>query len=139
MDTESNDEGDDETSAENYNIRINMSRSYTDVASSAIFLDVFKMVLGYIIMFVYAIVMLGRFNAIEHRLYLTICGILSVILGMFISIGWTGILGSPYTPIHAILPFLMVGIGIDNMFVIVQCWYNINAKVCIYCSTPTCI
>ncbi len=28
--------------------------------------------------------------------------------------------GFPYTPMHSILPFLLLGIGIDDMFVIVQ-------------------
>ena len=112
-----------------FKIRINMSRSYTDVASSAIFLDVFKIMLGYILMFVYTSTMLGRFNILHQRFYLTFSGIFSVVLGILVSVGWTGILGFPYTPVHAILPFLMIGIGIDNMFVIVQCWYNLNSKV----------
>ena len=115
-----------------FKIRINMSRSYTDVASSAIFVDVFKMVLGYIMMFVYTSVMLGKFNVLHQRVYLTFFGISSVVLGILISGGWTCILGFPYTPVHAILPFLMIGIGIDNMFVIVQCWYNLNHQVCIH-------
>ena len=110
-------------------IRIYMSRSFTDVASSESFLDMYKMALGYVIMLVYTSLMLGRFNVVEQRLYLTLCGILSVLMGIAISIGWTGIFGFPYTPVHAILPFLMVGIGIDNMFVIVQCWHNLNIKV----------
>ena len=112
-----------------FDIRIYMSRSYTDVASSAIFVDVYKMALGYVIMIVYTSLMLGHFNAVEQRLYLTLCGILSILMGIAISAGWTGIFGFPYTPLHAVLPFLMVGLGIDNMFVIVQCWYNLNLKV----------
>ena len=119
----------DENSPRKFKIRINMSRSYTDVASSVIFLDMYKMVLGYIIMFIYTSAMLGKFNVLHQRIYLTFCGILSVVLGILISVGWTVILGFPYTPVHAILPFLMIGIGIDNMFVIVQCWYNLNHKV----------
>ena len=120
-----------ENSQRKYKIRINMSRSYTDIASSSIFLDVFRMVVGYVIMFVYTSLMLGKLDILHQRIYLTFCGIFSVVLGVLISVGWTGILGFPYTPVHAILPFLMIGIGIDNMFVIVQCWYNLNHKVCI--------
>ena len=115
-----------------FKIRIYMSRSYTDVASSAIFVDVYKMALGYFVMIVYTSIMLGHFNAVEQRLYLTVCGIISILMGIAISTGWTGILGFPYTPLHAVLPFLMVGIGIDNMFVIVQCWYNLNVKVSLH-------
>ena len=29
---------------------------------------------------------------------------------------------------HAILPFLCLGIGIDDMFVITQCWNNLASK-----------
>ena len=110
-------------------IRINMSRSYTDVASSAIFLEVFKIMVGYILMFLYTSFMLGKFNLVHQRIYLTIVGLLSVVFGILVSVGWTGISGLPYTPLHAILPFLMIGLGIDNMFVIVQCWYNLNRQV----------
>ena len=111
-------------------IRINMSRSYTDLASSAIFLDIFRIIIGYILMFAYTSTMLGKFNVLHQRLYLTFSGIISVVLGILVSIGWTGILGLKYTPVHALIPFLMIGLGIDNMFVIVQCWYNQNSKVC---------
>ena len=109
-----------------------MSRSFTDVASSAIFVEVFKVIFGYILMFVYTSLMLGKFNVVHQRFYLTFMGIFSVILGILVSVGWTGIFGFPYTPVHAILPFLMIGIGIDNMFVIVQCWYNLEKRVNIY-------
>ena len=110
-------------------IRINMSRSYTDVASSAIFLEVFKIMLGYIMMFFYTSFMLGKFNLVHQRIYLTILGMLSVVFGILVSVGWTGISGLPYTPLHALLPFLMIGLGIDNMFVIVKCWYNLDRQV----------
>ena len=106
-----------------------MSRSYTDVASSAIFLEVFKIMLGYILMFLYTSFMLGKFNLVHQRIYLTMLGMLSVVFGILVSVGWTGISGLPYTPLHAILPFLMIGLGIDNMFVIVQCWYNLDRQV----------
>ena len=32
----------------------------------------------------------------------------------------SSLLGFPYTPMHSMLPFLCLGIGIDDMFVIVQ-------------------
>ena len=76
--------------------------------------------------------MLGKFNLVHQRMYLTILGMLSVVFGILVSVGWTGISGLPYTPLHAILPFLMIGLGIDNMFVIVQCWYNLDSQVNIF-------
>ena len=57
----------------------------------------------------------------ENRVLLSFAGIISVILGFIISIGIASLLGYPYTLVHAILPFLCLGIGIDDMFVIIQC------------------
>ena len=110
-------------------IRINMSRSFTDIATETVFLDIFKVVIGFVVMFVYTSLMLGKLNAIHQRLYLTFMGIISVIFGIFVSVGLTGLLGYPYTPVHVLLPFLMIGLGIDDMFVIVQTWYNLRSKV----------
>ena len=67
------------------------------------------MVSGYLIMFLYTIFMLGRVNWVEHRVYLTAAGIFSIAMGLVMSIGLTAIFNLPYTPMHAILPFLCLG------------------------------
>ena len=67
------------------------------------------MVSGYLIMFAYTILMLGRVNLVEHRTYLTAAGIFSVAMGLSISIGISSVFNLPYTPMHAILPFLCLG------------------------------
>ena len=46
--------------------------------------------------------------------YIYICQYV-ILLNIFSSL-----LGFPYTPMHSMLPFLCLGIGIDDMFVIVQ-------------------
>ena len=33
-------------------------------------------------------------------------------------------LGMEYNQTHHILPFIAIGIGIDDMFVIMECWYT---------------
>ena len=45
--------------------------------------------------------------------------------GIVIALGLTAALGFWYTTIHGVLPFLALGIGIDNMFVILRCLENI--------------
>ena len=67
------------------------------------------MVSGYLLMFLYTILMLGNVNRIEHRTYLTAAGIAAVALGLVVSIGLGALLNLPYTPMHAILPFLCLG------------------------------
>lgn len=67
------------------------------------------MVSGYLLMFFYTVFMLGRFNMVEHRTYLTAAGIFAVAMGLILSIGITLMMNLPYSPMHAILPFLCLG------------------------------
>lgn len=109
-------------------ILVNVARSFQDISSSAIFFDGVKMAAGWLLMFMYTVFMLGRVNLVEHRTYLTAAGIFAVAMGLIMSIGLTAMISLPYSPMHAILPFLCLGIGIDDMFVIVQCWYNLSEE-----------
>jgi len=104
----------------------NASKSFGEVSTQAIFFDAFFMAGGYLIMFLYTILMLGNLNTLELRMFLTISGLASIGMGIAISVGLSSLLGFPYTPMHAVLPFICLGIGIDDMFVIVQCWSNVN-------------
>ena len=66
--------------------------------------------------------MLGRFNCMEQRIYLSIVGIFGVVMGLLVSYGLCSVIGLPFGPMHNVIPFLLLGIGIDDMFVIVQSW-----------------
>jgi Niemann-Pick C1 protein len=114
------------SNSSNFEVLVNVARSFNDISSSAIFFDGVKMVSGYLLMFMYTVFMLGRVNRVEHRTYLTAAGIFAVAMGLVQSIGISSMLNLPYSPMHAILPFLCLGIGIDDMFVIVQCWNNLS-------------
>ena len=102
-------------STDTIKIRVNAARSFGDVSTEAIFFDASLMAGGYIIMFLYTVLMLGKMNRVEVRLYLTISGIVSIMMGLVIAIGLSSLLGYPYTPIHAILPFLCLGIAITYL------------------------
>ena len=60
-------------------------------------------------MFLYTVLMLGRLTMVDLRLYLSLAGILSVFLGLIVSVSVASVLGFPYTTIHAVLPFLCLG------------------------------
>ncbi len=56
--------------------------------------------------------------------------------GIAAAYGACSALGVFFSPMHNVLPFLLLGIGIDDMFVIVQCWDNMeqarqNGKVAV--------
>ena len=107
-----------EESSEDFEIIPNAVKSYGAVSSEAIFFDGTLMVCGYLLMFLYTSVMLGKLNCVEHRMGLSIAGICSIMMGLVIAVGLSSLIGFPYTPMHAILPFLCLG------------EYNIQSPLC---------
>ena len=49
-------------------------------------------------------------------------GLLCVGLAFLSATGLCSLFGVPYGPVHTSLPFLLLGIGVDDMFVILSCW-----------------
>ena len=108
-----------------YELIPNVAKSFNDLSSAAIEGDAFIFGCGTAIMFVYVQLMLGKFNFVEQRPGLSSVGIFCCFLGVVTSYGICSAAGLVFSPMHAIIPFLFVGIGIDDMFVIVQCHSNL--------------
>ena len=92
-----------------YTVLPHAARSFGDISSEAVFFDAYLMLAGYLLMFSYTIFMLGKLNSLEVRLYLSISGIISIFMGLAVSLGFSSALGFPYTPMHMALPFLCLG------------------------------
>ncbi|CAL8112733.1 unnamed protein product [Orchesella dallaii] len=107
------------------NLYFATGRSFGDISQGLIFDDGLMLVAGFFIMFVYVSTMLGKFNLVEQRPYLSIAGISCVALSVVISYGVGSACFLVYGPVNKILPFLLLGIGVDDMFVIMQCWNNL--------------
>ena len=95
----------------------NVRRSFGDIASATIFGDIKGLAIGYMLLMVYVQIMLGKFNCIEQRAALTMAGIFGVIMGIIMCYGICSAIGLFFGPMHNVLPFLLLGIGIDDMFV----------------------
>lgn len=54
---------------------------------------------------------------------------LATYLAVVMAFGLCSAMGLLYGPVHNILPLLMIGLGVDDMFVIVQCWQNLDHQV----------
>lgn len=104
------------------------ARSFGDISSATILGDVRLLAAGICVVFIYVQLMLGKFNLVEQRAFLSLTGIASVAMAIVVSYGLCSAFGVFYGPVHSILPFLLLGIGIDDMFVIVQCWSNLNKE-----------
>ena len=106
----------------------NVQRSFGDVAFSTIFGDISFLAIGFAIVLIYIIVMLGKFSWVENRFYLSGVGIICVVMGVLVAYGFCSAVGLFFGPMHNILPLLLLGIGIDDMFVIVQSWETLTEK-----------
>lgn len=62
--------------------------------------------------------MLGTFSGIHCRLVVSLVGLLSVGLAFAAGSGICFYLGGKTAGVHNLLPFLLIGIGVDDMFVI---------------------
>ena len=65
----------------------------------------------------------------QQKVYLSMGGILGVMMGILVSYGLCSVLGFFYSAAHAVMPFLLLGIGIDDMFVIVQCLNTLTGQL----------
>jgi len=110
---------------------VNIQRQFFDSFVGQTFKDADKLIGGYILVFIYVNLMLSKLNFVEQRFWLSVIGILSVAMGMILGYGLCSMFGLFYSAAHTVIPFLLLGIGIDNIFVITQTFNTIESS-----STP---
>ena len=108
-------------STSNYTVMVESPRSFSDISDETALIDSKLMIFGYIIMLIYTLLMLGKIDWKEIRIFLTIAGLLSVAMGMGIAIGISAFMGYPYTPVNVILPFICL----DDNYEILKEFYII--------------
>ena len=100
-------------------------RSLGDVTSNSVQSHLSLLLAGYVLVLIYGLVMLGKFNFVQHRAYMAMTGMCCILMGVGSCYGLCSTLGLIFTPTHSILPFMLLGIGIDDMFIIVQSYDSI--------------
>lgn len=106
----------------------NAASSFGTVSDDNIWGDVTFLIIGFWLMFAFVNFTLGRRNKVEQRPLLSLCGIFSVNLAIISSYGLCSAFNVKYTPVNSILPLLLIGLGVDDMFVIMAMWDNDTAK-----------
>ncbi|XP_064097384.1 patched domain-containing protein 3-like [Macrobrachium nipponense] len=96
--------------------------SFGDISDKNIWGDVKWLMVGICIMISFVNMTLGRRNLVQQRPLLAFMGIASIGQGVAIAYGLCSILGIPYNPVNSILPILLIGLGVDDMFVIMAAW-----------------
>ena len=107
-------------------VDVRMSKSEDDLQEDSMFVDMWNISICFTIMSVYTTLMLNGLRWSDMRPFLTWMGMFSVVLGVPIAYGLMSAIGYPFMPHFAVLPFLMVGLGIDDMFVIMKTFRNVE-------------
>ncbi|KAG8245135.1 molting cycle, collagen and cuticulin-based cuticle [Homalodisca vitripennis] len=102
------------------------SRSFGDISSAAMFQDILKIACGVFLTFIFVLLVLSKFTCLEIRIIPAGAGLACVGLAFISACGFCSALGIFYGPVHTSLPFLLMGIGVDDMFVIMACRNNLN-------------
>lgn len=113
-------------------------RSYKDMLHEVVNSNMTVLFCGMLLITIYVIVMISRCNAMQQRIYLSLMGIFVVGQAISSSYGLCYYMGFFYGPVHPILPFLLLGIGVDDMFIIMQSLETISETEKSL-DVPTCI
>ena len=97
-----------------------IAKSFSDAVNERITGDLPKVFGSFFIMLIYVGMALGKFNSRENKFWLSLSGLFAVLMAMFTSYGISSFFGYFISPLHNFIPFLLLGLGVDDMFVIVQ-------------------
>ena len=97
------------------------ARSIDDAIATNANSDLWLISLTFALMITFANFMLSNFmNPLTNRALLPNTGIMAVGLGIFCGLGLTMLFQIPFVTIVGVLPFLVLGVGIDDMFIIMH-------------------
>ena len=82
--------------------------------------DVGLMATALALIFVYSFFVLGNCSPIHMRVLSAMIGLSCVGLSICAGYGISFYLGHKFSDMHGVLPFLILGLGVDDMFVIVN-------------------
>jgi Niemann-Pick C1 protein len=83
------------------------------------------MIAAFTLMAVFTAVIFFKRDAVESRMAVGVGATVSVTLGMAASFGLMFICGIPMTSIHGILPYIAVGVGLDDALIIANEFYRL--------------
>ena len=115
-----------------FRVYVQSHGAFTRARESGVSEDMYLLGFAYGAVFVFVVINLGAFTRLRHKFWLSTAGILCVGLAWVLGGGLASALGMAWGPIHPIIAFLLLGIGIDDMFVIVQAFHNCDEQSDVY-------
>mmetsp|Transcript_34827 Transcript_34827/g.88256 ORF Transcript_34827/g.88256 Transcript_34827/m.88256 type:complete len:913 (-) Transcript_34827:778-3516(-) len=80
--------------------------------------DMMLVIISLLVYIVIAVLVLARWDRVRARTALALAGILVTGLGLMSGWGWGMIFGMPFTPLQQLSPFILLGMGIDVVFIL---------------------
>ncbi|PAA93975.1 hypothetical protein BOX15_Mlig020273g3, partial [Macrostomum lignano] len=115
----------EDNSAE-FDVRYSSERSIEDELERESNSDVLTILISYLVMFAYVTITLGQYKScnrlfIDAKVTLGLAGVVIVLIAVACSLGFWSYLGFPATLIIIeVVPFLVLAVGVDNIFILVQ-------------------
>ncbi|XP_068427152.1 patched domain-containing protein 3-like [Clinocottus analis] len=76
----------------------------------------------YVTAITYSIISCWRSDNVRTKVWVASCGVLSTGLAVLSGFGALLLLGQPFVMTVASCPFMILGIGLDDMFIMISCW-----------------
>uniref|UniRef100_A0A670J577 Patched domain-containing protein 3 n=1 Tax=Podarcis muralis TaxID=64176 RepID=A0A670J577_PODMU len=82
----------------------------------------------YFLTIFFSIVSCARMDCVRTKIWIAIFGVMSAGLSVVSSFGLLLFCGVPFVITAANSPFLILGVGVDDMFILVSCWQQTKVK-----------
>jgi len=97
-----------------------LARSFTDEFGDAIAGDISKVAISYLLIIIYLFLNLGKRDKVHSMIAISGATLVVVGFAFVASSGFGGICGIKTNPLNGNIPFLLLGLGVDDAFVIVS-------------------
>ncbi|KAM9439698.1 LOW QUALITY PROTEIN: patched domain-containing protein 3 [Clarias gariepinus] len=82
----------------------------------------------YFIAILFSVLSCVRLDNVRNKVWMAFLGVLSTGLAVLSSFGLLLLMNVPFVVTVASSPFLVLGIGIDDMFIMISCWQHTNVQ-----------
>lgn len=77
-------------------------------------------IISLLVFIVIAVFLLSKLDLVRTRTTLALLGVFVTALGLMSGWGWGMIFGMPFTPLQQLSPFILLGMGVDVVFILVK-------------------
>ncbi|XP_040572167.1 patched domain-containing protein 3 isoform X2 [Lepeophtheirus salmonis] len=103
-------------------------RSFQDEIVTSIDGGMYVFGVGFLLILIYSLLVTSDFHPVNQRVMLLLLGFMVIGMAIGSSFGLGFHIGIIYADLHPIIPFLLLGIGVDDLFIIIKSTDNLSQK-----------